>query len=172
MEKAKKSEVIEWLRSATSQDETVVFTGFAGLTVDKEGQLRGRLRKAGGSYRVVKNTLLRLGLQGRISGEALDKVLFGTTSVSIGVDPVALSKTLKEFLKDNEALTVKGVLLGNKLYPAAEVGKLADLPSKEQMLGQLAGMLNQPITRVASVLAAPLRDLGAVLNQIKDQKSA
>jgi large subunit ribosomal protein L10 len=171
VEKAKKSEVIEWLRSATSQDETVVFTGFSGLTVDKEGQLRGNLRKAGGSYRVIKNTLLRLGLQDRVSGEALDKVLFGTTSVSIGKDPVAISKTLKEFLKGSEAITLKGVLLGAKLYPASEVIKLADLPSKEQMLGQLAGMLNQPITKVASVLAAPLRDLGAVLNQVKEQKT-
>lgn len=171
MEKAKKSEVIEWLRSATSQDETVVFTGFSGLTVDKEGQLRNKLRSAGGSYRVIKNTLLRLGLKDRISGEVLDKVLFGTTSVSIGKDPVAISKTLKDFLKNSEAITLKGVLLGNKLYPASEVVKLADLPTKEQMLGQLAGMLNQPITKVASVLAAPLRDLGAVLNQVKAQKT-
>ncbi len=170
MEKSKKNEVVDWVKQSTSNDETVVFTGFNGLTVEHEGQLRIKMKESGAVYKVVKNTLLKIGLSDRIEKGQLDDILVGTTSVSIGPDPVAVSKTLKEFVKTNEALVIKGGLLGSKLLSSSDVNTMADLPSKDQLLGQLVGMLQQPLTQLVGALSSPMRDLAAVLKQVEEQK--
>jgi large subunit ribosomal protein L10 len=171
LDKSQKQEVVSWVREATAEGETVIFTGFEKLTVADESDLRRKMKEAGGEYKVVKNTLLKLGLADRVGADELSDILVGTTAVSISKDPVGISKTLKEFLKESESLSIKGALLGDKIVGESDVKALADLPSKEQMLGQLAAMLNQPLTQLAGALSAPMRDVAAVLNQLKEQKS-
>jgi len=170
LRKEQKENVVSWIKEHTAADETVVFAGFKGLKVAEADLLRNKLRDSGSVYRVVKNTLIRIGLDGKEGSAELGAILTGTTAVAIAVDPVALAKVLKAFAKEHEALIIKGALFSGQLLSATDAMKLADLPSREQLLGQLVGMLMQPLTQLAGVLSAPLRDLASVLNQVKKAK--
>lgn len=168
MNRAQKASIVEWLKQATQQDETVIFSTWSGLKVADEGELRLQIKRAGGVYKVVKNTLLKIGLAERSTN--LDAVLKGNTAVTIGADPVAIAKIWKEFSKKNEKVQIKAGIVGTNVVTVEQIKALADLPSKEQMIAQLLGMLQQPMTKLASVLQAPMRDLASVLKQIQDQK--
>ena len=105
-----------------------------------------------------------------ISG--LDEVLIGSTAIAIAYnEPVAPAKVIKEFTKDNDLPTVKGILFDGEFLPGEEFKKLADMPSKEELLSQLVAMLNSPLQKLVSTLIAPMQNAVGVLNTLKEKKS-
>lgn len=145
---------------------------YRGLNVEKVNQLRTELRKAGAEYRVVKNTLLRLAAKGT-TVECLDAELAGPTALTlVSGDPVAPAKVLSEFAKSNDKFQLKAGALEGKRLSVEEIKALAELPSREVLLGRLLGTLNAPVGNFVGVLAAVPRSLVQALAAIQDKKAA
>jgi large subunit ribosomal protein L10 len=147
-----------------------VLTEYRGLNVAAMAELRRALRAAGGDYKIYKNTLARLGA--RSAGiDTLDEMLTGPTAIAfVEGDAAAVAKALRDYARGNPALVVKGGLLGQRVLTANEVTALADLPSREVILAQLAGALQAPIAQFASLLAALPRNFAYGLKALIDQQ--
>jgi large subunit ribosomal protein L10 len=158
-----KAEVIEKLKTRLAGARTAVVTEYRGLTVQQLSELRRQLRGASAEYRVIKNRLARIALQGSPL-EDLRPHLSGPVGVVLGrKDPVAVAKVLSAFVRTTPALQVKvGIVEGQVLEPTA-LRAVADLPSQEVLRGQLVGALQGPMTALAGLLVAPHRDLAYAL---------
>src|SRR5581483_5893155 len=124
---------------------------YRGLTVAEMSRLRGRLREAGGEFHVAKNTLARRAAE-RLGYAELVPYLVGPTGLAAGKDPGALAKALQEYGRAQRTFVLKGAVLGSRILPPAEVGRLADLPSREQLIAQVVGGFQAPITGLVNVL--------------------
>lgn len=144
--------LIETLKSSASG----VLVNYEGITVSEDTTLRNELRKAGVEYSVVKNTLVRRALDDAGLSE-LDGVLHGTTSLAVSKeDPIAPMRVLYKFAKglEGERFAIKAGFMDGKVIPLADIAALADLPSKEVLVGQVLGMMLSPITSLAIVIKA------------------
>lgn len=172
MKKQCKQDLVAELAEQLKGTKAAFLADYRGLNVEKSTELRRKLRAAGGEYRVIKNTLLRLAAQGTMAA-CLDPELKGPTAVTLVTsDPVAPAKALVEFAKANQAFELKAAMLDGKLLTVADVKALAELPSREVLLGRLLGTLNAPTSNFVGVLAAVPRSMVQVLSAIKDQKAA
>jgi large subunit ribosomal protein L10 len=167
----KNIEQVKELKETFSKAKAIYFTEYHGLNVGDITKLRSEFFKADVEYKVAKNTLIKLAAQqNKISG--LDEVLIGSTAIAIAYnEPVAPAKVIKEFTKDNDLPTVKGILFDGEFLPGEEFNKLADMPSKEELLSQLVAMLNSPLQKLASTLIAPMQNAVSALNNLKEKKS-
>ena len=167
----KNIEQVKELKETFSKAKAIYFTEYHGLNVGDITKLRSEFFKADVEYKVAKNTLIKLAAeQNKISG--LDEVLIGSTAIAIAYnEPVAPAKVIKEFTKDNDLPTVKGILFDGEFLPGEEFKKLADMPSKEESLSQLVAMLNSPLQKLVSTLIAPMQNAVGVLNNLKEKKS-
>jgi large subunit ribosomal protein L10 len=140
----------------------VVVTRPNGLTVAEVTDLRRRMRAAGATYKVAKNRLAGLALEGtRFDGIA--PMLKGPTALAWSKDPVAVAKVAVEFARINDKFTVLGGALGTQTLDAAGVKALSELPSLDALRAKLLGLLAAPATRIAGVLQAPGGQLARVL---------
>jgi large subunit ribosomal protein L10 len=167
----KKEQIVSESVDQLADSRAVVFTDYRGLSVAQMNQLRNNLREKDGRYQVIKNTLLRLALQGA-DLPIPEEFLTGPVAITYCFGEVpALAKALYDFADETKILTVKGALLGNQVLDAKAVKAVADLPPREILLAQLLGAVQGPMTNLASVLAAPLRELVNVL-QARSEQSA
>lgn len=163
-----KEERLHEYMGALERAAGVILTDYRGLRVkDLEG-LRRQLREANASYEVIKNTLFRLALE-RAGKPAPQDLLHGPLAVAFAEDPVAASKVLTKFARDSRILQIRGALLGDRFVDAAGVETLSQLPSREELLAQVVGALQAPISGLVNVLAGPLRGLMNVLNARAEQ---
>ena len=171
MPNTKNIDQVNELKESFSKATAIYFTEYHGLNVGDITRLRGEFFKANVEFKVAKNTLIKLAAeQNDIKG--LDGVLNGSTAIAISYDePVAPAKVIKEFTKDNDLPTVKGIIFAGKFLPGEEFKKLADMPNKEELLSQLVAMLNSPLQKLVSTLNAPMQNAVGVLNSLKEQKS-
>ena len=140
----------------------VVVTRPMGLTVAEATLLRKRMREAGATFKVAKNRLATLALDGT-QFDGIKPLMKGPTALAWSRDPVAVAKAAVDFAKTNEKFVVLGGSLGTKLLDAAGVKALSELPSLDQLRASLVGMLQTPATRIAGVLAAPGAQIARVL---------
>lgn len=172
MNKNSKEQVVAELAAKLANAKATFLADYRGLNVEQVNALRGELRKAGVEYQVVKNTLLRLAAKDT-GAECLDAHLAGPTAIAIaGADPVAPAKILSEFAKANAKFELKAGALDGKLLSIDDIKALAELPSREVLLGKLLGTLNAPVSNFVGVLAAVPRSLVQVLAAIQDKKAA
>lgn len=158
-----KAEMIERVKARLVGATSAVLTEYRGLSVRQLSDLRKQLKAASAEYRVVKNRLARIAVEGSpLAG--LQAYLKGPTGVVIGRrDPAAVAKTLAAFARVNPALQIRvGVIEGQVLDPQA-LKAVADLPSREALRAQLVGAVEGPLAALVSVLNAPLRELTYVL---------
>jgi len=161
VDRTEKREFVASLAAVFAETSMVVVTQNKGLTVAEVTDLRRRMRAAGATFRVTKNRLATLALEGtRFDG--IKPLLKGPTALAWAADPVAVAKTTVEFARINEKLVVIGGALGTQTLDAAGVKALAELPSLDQLRARLVGMLQTPATRVAGVLQAPAGQLARV----------
>jgi large subunit ribosomal protein L10 len=167
--RAEKVAVVTEVKERLGRADAALLTEYRGLNVAAMAELRRALRAAGGDYKIYKNTLARLGARGA-GIDTLDDLLVGPTAIAfVEGDAAAVAKALRDYSRANPALVVKGGLLGQRLLSASEVTALADLPSREVLLAQLAGALQAPLAQFASLLAALPRNFAYGLKAYIDQ---
>jgi large subunit ribosomal protein L10 len=160
------TELAEMLRGSTA----IAVADYRGLKVSDMQTVRRSLRASGVELHVAKNRLLKIAADQADLGD-LKPMLEGPTALAtISGDEVVLAKALQDAFRPFRVVTVRGGLLGNRPIDAAGLSRMASLPSREVLLGRLAGGIASPITGFASVLAANLRNLAGVLNAVADQK--
>ena len=168
MNRNEKAELIETLQSTLSEAAAVVVTHQTGLTVAESSDLRGRMREAGAGFKVTKNRLTKIALQGT-KYEGISDLFTGPTAMGTSADPVAAAKVLVNFAKENDKLTVIGGSLDGKVLDKAGVEALAKLPSLDDLRAKLVGLLNAPATQVARVTQAPAAKLARVIQARAEQ---
>jgi large subunit ribosomal protein L10 len=168
---AKQATVAE-LKDELSRAKATIVADYRGLTVSDISAVRRGLRGEGITYRVVKNRLAKIAAQEAGNSE-LSELLTGPSALAMGSgDEVLLAKTFLDAIRPFRTVAVRGAVLNGKRVDADAVTKLATLPSRDVLLGQLAGGIASPLSSMASLLAAPLRNLGYALQQVADQKAA
>ena len=161
MDRTEKREFVASLAGVFAQTSMVVVTQNLGMTVAEVTNLRTKMRAAGATFKVAKNRLAVLALDGtRFDGIA--PMLKGPTALAWSQDPVAVAKVAVEFAKTNEKLVLIGGSLGTQLLNADGVKALAELPSLDALRGKLVGLIAAPATRIAGVLQAPAGQLARV----------
>lgn len=167
MDRIEKREFVAELSTVFAETSMVVVTRNAGLTVADVTELRRKMRAAGASFKVAKNRLALLALDGtRFDG--ISPLLKGPTAISWSTDPVAVAKVAVDFAKTNDKLVLVGGALGTQLLDVAGVKALAELPSLDSLRAKLLGLLNAPATKVAGVLQAPAGQLARVFAAYAD----
>ncbi|HZI18307.1 MAG TPA: 50S ribosomal protein L10 [Pyrinomonadaceae bacterium] len=148
-----------------------MLVGFTKLTVSKDQELRNRLREAGASYNVVKNTLARRAAEGTPFAAAAEHFK-GVTAIALAEgDPVALSKAVSKFAKENpDVFTFKAGVVEGRVIALADVEAIATLPSKEELISKVLFLINAQAQRLVTVISAVPRNLAIVVKQIGEQK--
>lgn len=169
--KQQKEQSLSVLVDSLKNAKSAVFTNFQGLKVSESNELRDTCRKQHITYVASKKTLLKKALEK--AGFKLDTKSFqGGVATVFGLeDEVAPAQIVAEFAKKHNVVTIFGGILEGKLIEASKVEALSKLPSKQQLLGQLVGTLNAPISGFVNVLAGNMRGLVTVLNGIKEKKA-
>lgn len=162
MNRTEKADLVDSLRSTFEGSEVVVITHQTGLTVSEVEGLRSKVREAGAGYKVTKNRLARLALQGT-RYENLSDLFTGPTSVTTSADPVAAAKVIVEFANANDKVTIVGGGLGERALSVDEVKALAKTPSLDESRAKLVGLLQTPASRMVGVLVAPAGQVARVL---------
>jgi large subunit ribosomal protein L10 len=161
LDRTEKREFVSSLAAVFAETSMVVVTQNKGLTVAEVTDLRRKMRAAGAHFKVAKNRLAVLALDGT-KFDGIKPMLKGPTALAWAHDAVAVAKVAVEFAKTNEKLTVLGGALGTHTLNADGVKALADLPSLDTLRAGLVGMIATPATRIAGVLQAPAGQLARV----------
>jgi large subunit ribosomal protein L10 len=143
-----------------------------GLNVNDVNVLRSEVRKTEATYKVVKNTVVRLAVEGT-EMEAITPFLTGPKVLAYtGGDGVALAKVLKDFIKQHPELRFEQAYLEGQILEATEAEKIADMPSREELVAKLLMLLQSPIRRLAVALNAPLQQFATVISQIAENQES
>lgn len=173
MDRTEKREFIAALGRVFAETSMVVVTRNQGMTVAEVSDLRRRMRASGATFKVTKNTLATIALDGtRFDG--IKPMLKGPTALAWSQDPVAVAKAAVEFARINEKFVVVGGALGPQTLDANGIKALAELPSLDELRARLVGMIQTPATRIAGVLQAPAGQLARVFGAYakKDEADA
>jgi large subunit ribosomal protein L10 len=165
-----KRETVAELRDELARSRTLIVSEYRGLTVREIAEIRRALRKQDVRYRIVKNRLMRIAA-GESVGEALSPLLNGPTAIAFGTDEAGTAKAVLDAIRAYKVVTITGGVLGDRAIDADAVARLATLPSRDVLLGRLAGAIQSPTATFASLLGAPIRNLGYALAQVRDQKA-
>ncbi len=167
--------VVEEVQGKLAAADAAIITEYRGMTVAQMSTLRRHLRDSGGEYCVYKNTLVRIAANNLEL--QLDDLLVGPTAIAfVGVKPdgstgdiAGVAKALRSFSRDVPALVIKGGVLGSSTIDADDAKNLADMPSLEQVLSQIAGLLEAPLAQLASLIEAPVRDIAYAVQALVDK---
>lgn len=169
-----KEKAVATLTDELGRLKLAVLTDYRGLTVKEIQELRGILRDQGITYRVSKNTLVRLAAQGTENLKDTDVSMFkGPMALAIGFDDeVAPARAVFQYAKEHAALEiVGGIMEDGTTLSAAEVTALASLPTRDQLLGQVVGTIAAPLSSFVGVLGGNVRSIVTVLAAIGEAKS-
>jgi large subunit ribosomal protein L10 len=151
---------------------SAVVAEYRGLTAGKFDELRLQARSNGIYLHVVKNTLAKKAVQGT-SFECMGPALTGPLVLGFSMeDPGAVGRVIKDFAKVNDKLVVKAVSIGGQLYGSKDIERLASLPTREQALAMLMGVMLAPVTQFVRTMAEPTAQFVRVVKAVGDQKAA
>src|ERR1700726_3109167 len=167
-----KKALVAEVAEVAARAQSVVAAEYRGLTVGQMTELRARARRQGVYMRVVKNTLARKALAGT-SFEAVGPKLKGPLVLAFSKDdPGAAARVVKDFAKGHDKLVATLVSLGGQVLSAGELDRVASLPTREQALSMLLGVLKAPLSKLVRTLAEPPAKLARTLAAVRDQQHA
>lgn len=170
--RAEKVAVVEEITAKLNDAQAVFVSEYRGLSVGQLADVRNALRGTGAQLVVYKNTLAKLAVR-EVGLEGLDELLTGPTALAFVTGDIAGSaKALRDASRTLPALVVKGGVLGGVPLSAADVAALADLPSREELLAQIAGAFQAPLVKTAGLLQALPRNFAYGLNALIEKQSA
>ena len=168
----KKAGTIAELTEALGGAQLTIVTDYRGLSVGDLQGFRAALRPKGAEFRVAKNTLTNIAA-GKAGVEGFGGMLEGPTGlVIVREDIVGASKVVSDFVRTSRVLQVKGGVLNNRALSAADIEALATLPSREELLAKLLGLMVSPMSRTLGVLGGPARSVVYLLNAMAEQGGA
>ncbi len=161
MDRSQKADAIVALNANLQEVGVVVVTRNLGMTVAQSSVLRGKIREAGATYKVSKNSLAKLAVKGT-PYEALGELFTGPTAIASSVDPVAAAKAIVEFAKTTDKIEIVGGAIGSQVLNADGIKALATMPSLDELRAKLIGLVQAPATKIAQVVTAPAAKLARV----------
>ena len=171
MDRAQKEKVIDELGQIFQSSGVVVVAHYAGLTVAEMQDLRAKLRDAGGAVRVAKNRLAKIALEGT-PNEPISDLLNGMTVLAYSEDPVAAAKAVVDYAKENEKLQILGGAMGGEGLDTTGVERVSKMPSRDELLAQIASCIGAPASNIAGALGAPASNIAGILSTIEDKAAA
>src|SRR6201989_521058 len=162
VEKAAKKEAVETLNGLFKTTGVAVVAHYSGLTVVQMQKLRTQMKQAGASVKVSKNRLAKIALEGT-DVVAIGSLLKGPTVIATSNDPVAAPKVAVEFAKANEQFVILGGSMGKTALNVDSVKALAALPSLDELLAKIVGLVMAPATKLAQLANAPAAKLARVI---------
>ena len=162
MNRLEKTEFVTELKKVANASEILIVTQQKGLTVAESTALRGKVRAAGASFKVVKNSLAKLALEGTHFSGAVEH-LKGPSALSFAKDPVAAAKAVSDFAKGNDKFVIIGGVFNQKLLSVNDVKKLAALPSLDELRATLLSVISAPARKLATVISQPGAGLARVV---------
>ena len=171
MDRSQKSEVVSELKGTFSGTSVVIVTRNLGLTVKQSTDLRNRMREAGATYKVSKNKLARIALEGTPYASISD-MLTGPVALSTSADPVAPAKVVIDFAKTNEKLEIVGGAMGDTVLDVNGVKALSALPSLDELRAKIVGLVQAPATKVVQIVQAPAGQLARVFGAYAAKEEA
>ncbi|MGH8397507.1 MAG: 50S ribosomal protein L10 [Gammaproteobacteria bacterium] len=167
-----KQALVAEVSAVAAKAYSAIAAEYRGLTVEQITILRQKARKNGVWLKVVKNTLAKKAIAGT-EFECLQDALRGPLILAFSQeDPGAAARVVKDFVKDNEQFVVKALALSGKLLPAADLDRLAKMPTREQAIALLMAVMLAPITKFVRTLAEPHAKLVRTVAAVRDQKQA
>jgi large subunit ribosomal protein L10 len=171
--RAQKQASLEALTEQFQAATAGMLIGFNKLTVAKDQELRRRLREAGATYSVVKNTLARKAAEGTPFAQATEHFKGVTAIATSQGDAVTLSKAVSKFAKENpDVFSFKAGVVEGRVVALRDVEALATLPPKEELIAKIMFLMNAQAQRLATVISAVPRNLAIVIRQAGEQKGA
>ena len=171
MDRSQKADLVAELKSVFTETSVVVVTRNLGLTVAQSTDLRLKMRDAGAQFKVAKNKLAVIALEGTRYGP-ISNLLTGPTALATSIDPVAAAKVAVEFAKTNAKLEIVGGAMGDTLLDVAGVMALAALPSLDQLRAKLIGLIQAPATKIARTINEPGAQLARVFGAYAAKEAA
>ena len=171
MDRAQKAAAVAELKQTFSEVGVVVVTRNNGLTVSQSMDLRNKMRDAGATYKVSKNKLARIALDGT-DYLSLGDMLTGPVGLATSSDPVAAAKVAVDFAKTNDKFEIVGGAMGATALDADGVKNLASMPSLDELRAKIVGLLVAPATKLATITQAPAAQLARVLSAYAEKEAA
>src|SRR6201747_3185291 len=169
MNREEKSAPIQEIAAQIEGSEAIFAVDYRGISVSQAAELRGKLREADASFRIVKNRLTKLAAD-KAGEERLAELLHGPTALAfVRGDTAQAAKAISTFNKAHDVLTYKGGFMDTTSLDAESFKAIALLPSREVLIGQFAGVVASPVTGVVRGLNALIQGLASQLGQIADQ---
>lgn len=161
MDRAEKQQLVSDLNAVFGNSGVVVITRNLGMSVAQSTELRAKMRDAGASYKVAKNRLAKIAIEGTPYAGIAD-MLTGPTALAASEDPVAAAKAAVDFAKTTDRIEIVGGSMGDTVLDANGVKALASMPSLDELRGKLVGLISAPATKVAQIAQAPAAQLARV----------
>jgi large subunit ribosomal protein L10 len=171
MDRAQKAAAVAELNRTFNEVGVVVVTRNLGMTVAQSTVLRNKMRDAGATYKVSKNKLARIALDGTDYGSISD-MLTGPVALATSTDPVAAAKIAVEFAKTNDKFEIVGGAMGSTPLDVAGVQALATLPSLDELRAKIVGLIVAPATKIATITQAPAAQIARVLSAYAEKEAA
>ena len=171
MDRAQKAELVAELKQTLNEANVVVVTRNLGLTVAQSTKLRNQMRDAGARFKVAKNRLALIALEGT-RYQPISDLLTGPIALATSDDPVAAAKAVVEFAKTNDRLEIVGGAMGETLLDVNGVKALAELPSLDELRAKLVGLIQAPATKIARTINEPGAQLARVFGAYGAKEAA
>jgi large subunit ribosomal protein L10 len=171
MPTAEKRETVEELGGIFTKAGVVVVAHYAGLTVAQMQTLRRRMRDVGGEVRVAKNRLAKIALEGK-PASGMAAYLKGQTVLAFSEDPVAAAKVARGFAKENDKYIILGGAMGATVLDPSGVEAVANMPSREELIADIVGLIGSPGGNLVAAIGAPASDIAGILKTLEEREAA
>ena len=171
MDRSQKADLVAELKSVFTETSVVVITRNLGLSVAQSTDLRLKMRDAGAQFKVAKNRLAKIAIEGTQYGSISD-LLTGPTALATSIDPVAAAKVAVDFAKNNDRLEIVGGAMGETVLDVNGVKALAELPSLDELRAKIVGLIQAPASKIARTINEPGAQLARVIGAYAAKEAA